>query len=535
MKKLVLMVAILFVSSMAKTYAQVIDMESFEQYLTALNYTKSSNENLKAREVKRICGNKYDRGKIKAKANGKTLDRESCAYLAAYYENDYDQHKKKSDLKAAVKYYQKALYNRDSKNRVLDEVLAQVKYRYGVLLLKNMRTDDIVDVLDLDGNYTRTMGEVQMEASNYIFEAAENGSKPAAYVTARIHRGLEAPNPSCDMAYYLFNKQYYRDLKTCEEFHRLNKSVEEYYAIAAKDGQPMVQMEFADYLLNSVCIWSTPKHYGYVLNYKADARCLDGMGEVFDVDLDYADGLVNQAVYLYGQAAQQNNPVGMVNYAFYLLKQAWANEVDKEAILHWLNKAAQMGNTIAMYNLSVLKMNELGVYKDFEDKTDAFMWAKRGAEMDDFACQHLLGRYYYYGKGTEINMTEALKWFRKAADNGSTGASYMAGKLYADKSVGNDMKKAVECFEKATNILEAYQSLIECYKSGNGVFMDYNRAREYEEMLDGINTFPYYDIVDYTSFRPEMCYYKVKFVGTSAAVQDGKWEWEMLIHGFKQL
>lgn len=535
MKRILIVVVILFAMSATKSQAQVIDMETFEQYLTALNDAKGTNDKGKTKEMERTYGNKYDRGQIKAKANGKALDRESCAFLAAYYENDYDQHGKKSDLKEAVKYYQRALYNRDSKNKVPDEIIAQVQYRYGVLLLKNMMTDNIVDVLNLKGNYTQTMGEIEIMASNHIFEAADHGSKLAAFIAARIFRGIEAPNPSCDMAYYLFNNQYYQDLKTCEKYGRLNKDVEKYYAKAANGGQPMVQMEFADYLLNTVCILSTPKYFGYVLNIKADAYYLDGMEGTFEIDYDYAEGLVNQAVYLYGQAAQQDEPIGMVNYAFFLLKQAGVGEVDKESILHWLNKAAQMGNTIAMYNLSVLQMNELGIYKDFENKTEAFLWAKRGAEADDFACQHLLGRYYYYGKGTEKNENEAFKWFKKAADNGSTGASYMAGKLYADKNIGDNMKKAVEYYEKATNILEAYQNLMECYKNGKGVFMDYNKAREYEEMLDGIDVFPYYDIVDYASFVPEMCYYEVRFVGASASVRDGRWEWEKIMHGFKQL
>lgn len=533
--KNVLFVVLIFGSIVAKSQTQVIDMESFGQYLVELNDAKSTNDKEKIKAIERKYGNKYDRRQLKTKANSESLDRESCAYLAAYYENDYAQDRKKSDLKAAARYYQKALSKRDSKSQVPKETLAQVQCRYGIMLLKNMRTDDIMDVLNLEGNFTYNMDKVQIEASNYILDAADHGSKLAAYIAARIYRGTEAPNPSCDMAYYIFNSQYYHDLKSCEEFGQLNKDVEKSYAIAAKDGHPMIQMEFADYLLNTVCIWSTPKHYGYALNLKGDAYYLDGTEGFFEMDYNYEEGLVNQATYLFGQAAQQGETAGMVNYAFYLLKKAWYEKADVETVLYWLEEAAKMGNTVAMYNLSVLKMNELGVYEDYENQSEAFLWAKQGAEAEDFACQHLLGRYYYYGKGVDKNLTEAFKWFKKAADNGSTGASYMTGKFYADNSVGNDMKKAVEYFEKATNILEAYENLIECYKSGQGVFMDYNKARKYEEKLNGIDAFPYYNIVDYASFIPELCYYKVRFSGTSAAVQVGKWKWNVSLCGFKQL
>jgi len=42
----------------------------------------------------------------------------------------------------------------------------------------------------------------------------------------------------------------------------------------------------------------------------------------------------------------------------------------------------------------------------------------KAAEQDDDVAQHCLGRYFEDGRGTEVDLIQALSWYRKAAAQG---------------------------------------------------------------------------------------------------------------------
>ena len=54
-----------------------------------------------------------------------------------------------------------------------------------------------------------------------------------------------------------------------------------------------------------------------------------------------------------------------------------------------------------------------------EDKTE--QWRK-AAERGDAEAQYWLGRCYYFGEGVAWDRAEAVKWFRKAAEQGDASA-----------------------------------------------------------------------------------------------------------------
>ena len=54
----------------------------------------------------------------------------------------------------------------------------------------------------------------------------------------------------------------------------------------------------------------------------------------------------------------------------------------------------------------------------FEDETEAVKWYRKAAEQGDAKAQWCLGRCYESGDGVIQDKDEAVKWYRMAADQG---------------------------------------------------------------------------------------------------------------------
>ena len=66
--------------------------------------------------------------------------------------------------------------------------------------------------------------------------------------------------------------------------------------------------------------------------------------------------------------------------------------------------------------------------------------------------QDSLGGMYYLGHGVTQNYTEALKWYRKAADQGNADAQAMVGAFYyLGKGVPKDAAEAHKWYRKAAD------------------------------------------------------------------------------------
>ncbi len=64
------------------------------------------------------------------------------------------------------------------------------------------------------------------------------------------------------------------------------------------------------------------------------------------------------------------------------------------------------------------------------EEVDLFQRVKVKAEQGDVSSQFWLGRYYYYGEGVAKDMTEGIKWWRKAAFLGNASAQFHLGICY---------------------------------------------------------------------------------------------------------
>ena len=65
-----------------------------------------------------------------------------------------------------------------------------------------------------------------------------------------------------------------------------------------------------------------------------------------------------------------------------------------------------------------------------QDLTEALKWYRLAAEQGDEASRLQMGRAYYSGKGVPQNDTEAMKWLRPLAMRGNAEAQLMVGSFY---------------------------------------------------------------------------------------------------------
>lgn len=172
----------------------------------------------------------------------------------------------------------------------------------------------------------------------------------------------------------------------------------------------------------------------------------------------------------------------------------WGNRgasVDKMESARWYRKAAEQGIAKAQRQLADYYKNGEGITKDI---VEAVKWYRKAAEQWDDAAMNSLGECYAKGEGVAINPNEAVKWFRKAAEPRKlqpgdvvTDAEFTTdthnyslaqnnlGLCYAKgEGVAKDPVEAVKWFRKAAEQgnSDAQNNLGVCYANGEGVAKD---------------------------------------------------------------
>jgi TPR repeat protein len=113
------------------------------------------------------------------------------------------------------------------------------------------------------------------------------------------------------------------------------------------------------------------------------------------------------------------------------------------------------------------------------DYPQAVKWFRKAAEQGNAFAQFNLGQIYTQGKGVPQDYAEAVKWWRKAAEQGYAGAQYNLGFMY-DKGLGvrQDDAEAVKWYRKAAEqgYAGAQNNLGYMYGLGLGVRQDYVTA-----------------------------------------------------------
>ena len=91
------------------------------------------------------------------------------------------------------------------------------------------------------------------------------------------------------------------------------------------------------------------------------------------------------------------------------------------------------------------------MYQDGEDHAEAVKWYRKSAEQGYPDAQNSLGMMYELGIGVSRNYAEAAKWYRKAAKQGLAAAQFNLGHMYDyGKGVDRNPFIAREWYDKAS-------------------------------------------------------------------------------------
>ncbi len=117
-----------------------------------------------------------------------------------------------------------------------------------------------------------------------------------------------------------------------------------------------------------------------------------------------------------------------------------------------------------------------------QDIAEAMKWYRKAADQDYAGAQLNLGVCFFYGVGIEKDEKEAVKWYRKAANQGFVSAQFSIGLCYEQgKGVKQDYAEAVKWYRKAADqdFVAAQFNIGLCYHEGNGVTKDYAEAAKW--------------------------------------------------------
>ena len=151
-----------------------------------------------------------------------------------------------------------------------------------------------------------------------------------------------------------------------------------------------------------------------------------------------------------------------------------AEEYDKAVSL--LN-SVDSNNADVQFYIGKMYSHGQGVVKD---ESEAVKWYRKSAEQGFARAQNYLGRMYEGGRGVKKDDYEAVKWYRKAAEQGNAAAQCNLGAMYANgRGVKKDDYEAVKWYRKSADqgLAIAQCCLGVMYQNGCGVKKD-----DYEAM-----------------------------------------------------
>lgn len=119
---------------------------------------------------------------------------------------------------------------------------------------------------------------------------------------------------------------------------------------------------------------------------------------------------------------------------------------DIEMVKEWRLKAADKGNGYAATQMGIIALEN-------NNYTEAVKYFKKAAENGYAEAQNRLAFRYCNGQGIEKNMQEAFKWYLKAAEQGHMQAMYNTGLCYHHGSgTAIDHQKAQEFLRKSAEL-----------------------------------------------------------------------------------
>jgi TPR repeat protein len=146
----------------------------------------------------------------------------------------------------------------------------------------------------------------------------------------------------------------------------------------------------------------------------------------------------------------------------------WGVRKDETEEKKWREMAARGGHAQAQYEMGWIYQHSAG---DAQDKAEAAKWYRKAAEQGHGRAQINLGEMYHSADGIPRDLTEAIKWYREAkkqgqytddkiaaaeqfaaAEHGDSKSQYLLGEIYySGKGVSKDETEAVKWLKKAAD------------------------------------------------------------------------------------
>jgi hypothetical protein len=150
-----------------------------------------------------------------------------------------------------------------------------------------------------------------------------------------------------------------------------------------------------------------------------------------------------------------------------------------------VSKAAIKGDLDAQFHIGekYLSGQEAGTLADKQKQlARAVRWFRRAAENGHVPSQYRLATLYELGRGTPKNYTEASKWYQRAAEAGHVKAMHNLAVLLAQgQGVTPDHEAAAKWFQKAAEhgLADSQYNLAVLYERGFGVEQDTAKAYQW--------------------------------------------------------
>lgn len=188
------------------------------------------------------------------------------------------------------------------------------------------------------------------------------------------------------------------------------------------------------------------------------------------------NGASIESVKWYSLAAEQGLAV-----AQYILGDIYQEgriiERDYSKAVEWFRKAAVQGYSHSQRKMGNINYNGIIIDQNYQE---AVMWygtafAHKDLDYDDAEDLFNYGNCFYLGLGVVQDYGQALKWFRKAANEGSSEAKNAIGDCYYNGTgLDQDIEEAVKWYKEAAEegSVTALTNIGECYCDGKGVPKD---------------------------------------------------------------
>jgi TPR repeat protein len=158
-------------------------------------------------------------------------------------------------------------------------------------------------------------------------------------------------------------------------------------------------------------------------------------------------------------------------------------------------KSARAGDTFSMMLLARRYERGHGVEKNM---SEALKWYRAAAQVGNAQAMEYLGNIFFRGQGVEKDPMQAVAWWRKAAEAGNGEAMASLGKIYlGGYGITDDQTQALEWFQRGANAgnLVAMSSLGWMYSHGVGVDKDYAKGLTWlRKAAEATNSFAMHEL-----------------------------------------